>query len=540
MSAQEKTKAPNITVRVLGSGRDVGRSCILVTLGHRHVLFDCGVHPGLANPRDRFPDVASLPALDAVVVTHFHLDHAGALPLLHSQTSFNPANTPTVMTAPTKELCRLMLSDFVSTSAARKQYCPFGERDIAAMLQNVTTVELAQPFRPENADDIEIVASYAGHVLGAVMYSVTVDGVGACIFSGDFSMGAGKVLRGADIPVPEHRPDVFITEATYCGTVRRSGRNDAEAQFCQAILSTIAARGKVLVPVSALGHAHELVAALRSLWNRAELGHVPVYAVTGLLARASAVYQQFAGTWCSTFVEQEKPRAGEHDQHHHKRTLVLKEFSKARDWNAVTGDGPMVVFATPGNLSTGLSFDLFRQWCGDSRNTVIVPGYCFGNTLAASVLSRSKLGSGHHVGDVKCRLVNMSFSGHADAVGITRAIRRLQPRKVVLVHGDAAKIVQFQGRLQTALGRHVQVHAPANGESIVVPPREDKEESTGATTPAAPSLTHANAQRKPSEGASDAAPTAFDSRDAPAEADFWAMAREKYLRAVTSAQSAAE
>jgi Cft2 family RNA processing exonuclease len=91
----------------------------------------------------------------------------------------------------------------------------------------------------------------------------------------------------------------------------------------------------------------------------------------------------------------------------------------------------MVMFATPGNLSTGVSLDILRVWCGDARNVVVVPGYCFANTLAARLQEGCDSGEGM---DIRCTLLNMSFSAHADARGITRTIRRLKPRAVMLVH----------------------------------------------------------------------------------------------------------
>jgi integrator complex subunit 11 len=120
------------------------------------------------------------------------------------------------------------------------------------------------------------------------------------------------------------------------------------------------------------------------------------------------------------------------------------------------------MLATPGQLSTGLSLDVFRMLRGDERNVVVVPGYCFANTLAAWLLSGRDDGVGMNI---RCNLVNISFSAHVDAHGIIRTMRRLESR-VMLVHGNEAKIKAFQPVLFEALGESVPVHAPANGTEL--------------------------------------------------------------------------
>jgi integrator complex subunit 11 len=123
----------------------------------------------------------------------------------------------------------------------------------------------------------------------------------------------------------------------------------------------------------------------------------------------------------------------------------------------------MVVFAMPGNLSTGGSLDILRVWCGDARNVVVVPGYCFEITLAARLQAGGDSGEGMNI---RCTLLNMSSSAHADARGITRTGSRLNPRAVMLVHENEAKMKAFQPLLREALGGSIPIYAPANGAEL--------------------------------------------------------------------------
>jgi integrator complex subunit 11 len=474
----------NIKVRVLGAGLDIGRSCMLLTLGHRNILLDCGAHPGFSSPQLRFPDFNLLPdRLDAVLITHFHLDHAGALPMLHSR--IIQAKTPVFMTGPTKDLARLMLHDFRETSVARNQYMPFSKDQVDDVIEAAVLMPLAfrtsatgvdSVVRPETAPDVEILAWYAGHVLGAVMFRVAVAGLGSVVYSGDYSTGSGRLLCAAETPSVALQPDLFITEATYCATIRHTSRSVLESELLCAVKDAIHAGGKVLVPVSALGNAHEMIAVLSALWRREPFQHVPIYVTAGLMMRASSSYENYARTWCTPgadrFINGIKKEVStpvcssmHPDIMIENRTVIL-EFNRARDWHLVTSEGPMVLFATPGSMSTGVSFDVFREWCSEARNVVVVPGFCFANTLAARLLTKAEDPTVNVDRKIHCKLMNMSFGAHADARGIVRTIRRLRPRSVMLVHGDESKIKAFQPHLRAALGSDIPIHAPGNGEVV--------------------------------------------------------------------------
>jgi integrator complex subunit 11 len=365
-----------LSVRVLGGGRDIGRSCLLLTLGDRRVLLDCGAHPAFADAR-RFPDLAALPPLDAVLVTHFHLDHAGALPLLRRlQRDAAPAGPvggvvtppsfpPVVMTRPTRALTQLMLRDFYDTSAARRQALPFSDADVRDALDCVAEIELDAPYSPPGAPDLRVSAFYAGHVLGAVMFRVAVRGVGCVVYSGDYTTSPDALLRAADVPVPAEPVDLFITEATYCSTIRKAPRSAAESELVSVVVRALHARGKVLIPVSALGRAHELIAVLSPLWNGEDddldLSHVPVYVAAGLMSKAAAIYDVHAVDWC----------CGTAQDPHKLRMPQLREFKRGRDWAHVVEDGPMLMFATPGNLSS------FVRGAGRHVTLSLCPGSAF-------------------------------------------------------------------------------------------------------------------------------------------------------------------
>lgn len=164
-----------IKVLTLGAGQDIGRSCVIVTLGGRRIMFDCGMHMGYSDHR-RFPDWRQLGVregepltgtIDCVVITHFHLDHCGALPYLTEVIGYAG---PIYMSQPTAVICAIMLKDYVHVMVERKG-CEglYSPADVDACLRKVTYIGQGESIPVDS--DLRLVSHYAGHVLGAIMVS---------------------------------------------------------------------------------------------------------------------------------------------------------------------------------------------------------------------------------------------------------------------------------------------------------------------------------------------------------------------------------
>lgn len=458
---------PPISLRILGAGRDVGRSCILLTLPQRQILLDCGAHPGFSDHR-RYPELHTLPPLDAVVITHFHFDHAAALPVL---SKLQP-NAPVYMTQPTLNLARIMLHDVVTTSTIRRQHCPFTAADVDRALSTVKILPLGQS-NIGNCDDIHVNSFYAGHVLGAVMVYIAHAGRSA-FYTGDFCTSSDRHLRAADMPY-RLSAEVHIMEATYSQTLRKEARFTAEVDIAKAVVETIKNNGKVLVPISAFGRAHIICSILDAHCPK-EIQKVPMFISAGLASRACKEYANFRDWWaneecriCNTGL---KRRRRFSDRCNHRAIDRLEEFGR-EEWGFVTASGPAIFFATPGNLSTGLSMDVFRVLGRSERNLVVVPGLTLSNMVASSLLddahtdnSRDVSGTAIGSGGIKCKVVNAKFGAHADRRALLRTIKGFESGCVVLVHGNEEGILEFRGVVEEHL--EVKCYAPKNGETLSV------------------------------------------------------------------------
>ncbi|XP_009078687.1 PREDICTED: LOW QUALITY PROTEIN: integrator complex subunit 11 [Acanthisitta chloris] len=448
---------PEIKVTPLGAGQDVGRSCILVSIAGKNVMLDCGMHMGYNDDR-RFPDFSYITQngrltdfLDCVIISHFHLDHCGALPYFSEMVGYDG---PIYMTHPTKAICPILLEDYRKITVDKKGETNFfTSQMIKDCMKKVVAVHLHQTVQVD--EELEIKAYYAGHVLGAAMFQIKV-GCESVVYTGDYNMTPDRHLGAAWID--KCRPDLLISESTYATTIRdsKAAGRCRKRDFRKKVHETVERGGKVLIPVFALGRAQELCILLETFWERMNL-KAPIYFSTGLTEKANHYYKLFI-TWTNqkirkTFVQ---------------RNMFEFKHIKAFDRAFADNPGPMVVFATPGMLHAGQSLQIFRKWAGNEKNMVIMPGYCVQGTVGHKILSgqRKLEMEGRQILEVKMQVEYMSFSAHADAKGIMQLIRQAEPRNVLLVHGEAKKMEFLKQKIEQEF--HVSCFMPANGETTTI------------------------------------------------------------------------
>ncbi|KAI6204623.1 Integrator complex subunit 11 [Aphelenchoides besseyi] len=425
------------TIRVvpLGAGQDVGRSCILVSIGGKNICLDCGMHMGYQDDRSYIGGGGKLNEyLDCVIISHFHLDHCGALPYMTEMVGYDGK---IYMTHPTKAIVPVLLEDYRKIQTEVKGETNFFTvQMIKNCMKKVVEVSLHEVYEVD--DEITIQAFYAGHVLGAAMFLIRV-GNESVLYTGDFNMTPDRHLGAAHV-FPGLRPDLLITETTYASTIRDSKRA-RERNFLQKITDTVFNGGKVLIPVFALGRVQELCILLDSYWERLDL-KVPIYCSFGLADKATNYYRLFIN-WTNEKIK----------RNFVQRNMFNFKHISTLDPSFLDNPGPMVVFSTPGMLHGGQSLKIFKKWCGDEKNMIIMPGYCTAGTVGAKF-------------DVKLGVEYMSFSAHADAKGIMQLIRDVEPANVMFVHGEDSKMTFLKAKVEKEF--KIPVFKPANGETINV------------------------------------------------------------------------
>jgi len=400
---------------------------------------------------DRLPDfgviAANAPALaqsvDVVVVSHFHLDHVGALPYLTEVLGYTG---PVLMTHPTRAIAPIVLEDFLKMQLRGRREEPLYSHDqILSCFAHARCMQLQERVI---IGELSVTPFYAGHVIGAVAILLECRGR-SVLYTGDFTMVPDHHLSAARLPLAL-RPDVLITESTYATTIRSSKRLK-EQELCRKIQETLEGGGKVLVPTFAIGRAQELCLLCEKHWARAKLGY-PIYISRGMLDKALTMFRLFA-SWSSESVRKsENPF-----DFPHARTYDSPSVSES--------ESPMVLFAGPSMLTGGFSLDIFTKWAPDSKNLVIIPGYCLPGTVGNEILAGAKqVEVGGRYIEVRCRIEYMSHSDHTDSRGIMQLIAQVAPKHVVLVHGSEAHMDIFQPIVKQRL--RIPCSAPAVGEAV--------------------------------------------------------------------------
>ncbi|ORD95112.1 Cleavage and polyadenylation specificity factor subunit [Enterospora canceri] len=439
----------------LGAGQDVGKSCILVSIQDKTIMFDCGMHMGY-HDRRKFPDFSYFEqfnnfnaVVDVVIISHFHIDHCGALPYFTEVLGFDG---PIFMTHPTKAALPIILEDSRKLLEMKNSgdKLLFTTEQINTCLKKVITVNMNETYEIE--DNFILRPYYAGHVIGAAMFYVEYKGE-SVVYTGDFSTLADRHLRSATID--RLSPDLLITESTYGGVLREC-KKAKERRMLQIIQDTIDEGGKVLIPIFALGRAQEICLLIENYWERMGL-KVPIYFSMGITSKVNDVYSRYSNYTNQTVQEKLE-----------KRNVFDFNFIKPFYRAVLESDEPMVIFATPAMLHSGSSLAIFRSLCGDKRNSVILPGFCSRGTVGEKIMNGlRRIEVGRNVLDVNLNVHNVAFSAHADMAGILKIVEQCRPKNIVLVHGDKSRMQSLKNKIDEELG--IPVYHPANGVMIEIP-----------------------------------------------------------------------
>ncbi|TIA72364.1 hypothetical protein E3P91_02008 [Wallemia ichthyophaga] len=457
---QKTTKIGDSELRItlLGAGQEVGRSCCLIEYKGKRIVCDAGVHPaytGLAALP--FIDELDWSTVDALLITHFHLDHAAALTYIMEKTNFKEGNGKVYMTSPTKAVYRFMMQDFVRISTTSAEDQLFTETEMIASWRSIQVSDFNQEIVP--ASGVRFTPYPAGHVLGAAMFLIEIAGL-KVLYTGDYSREEDRHLHAAEIP--KEQTDVLIVESTY-GVQTLENRPEKEKRFTELVHSIIRRGGRVLMPSFALGRAQELLLILDEYWQRnPDLHSIPIYYASNLARKCMAVYQAYIRTMNKNI--NRRFDSGENPF----QFKFISELGDLRKWQ---DKGPCVMLASPGMLQSGTSRELLERWAPDPKNGLIICGYSVEGTMAHSIVNEPDeiIGVNGNKIPRKLSVDYISFSAHVDFTQNTQFIDEIKPQHVVLVHGALMNMSRLAAALRSRYadrGLDIKVHMPKNAEPL--------------------------------------------------------------------------
>ena len=430
----------DVRITALGGFQEVGRSAILVQTRESQVLLDCGINPGASAPFDAFPrlDVPQfdLEALDAVVISHAHLDHCGLLPFLFKY----GYDGPVYCSAPTSSLMTLLQLDYLDVLSKQGIMSPYDQKDVRECVLH--TFPLRYGVVTDIAPDIRLTLHNAGHILGSSIIHLHIgEGLHNIVYTGDFKYGRTTLLEPAVTEFP--RVETIITESTYGAPQDiMPSRAEAEQKLAAVINETLEKHGKVLIPVPAVGRAQEIMLVIDSYMRKGIIKEAPVF-IEGMISEATAIhtaYPEYLGREVKNSILHEgiNPFQSEY--------FTIVEHPSARE--EIIEGRECIILATSGMLEGGPVIEYFKRLAPDEKNTIIFVSYQIEGTLGRRVQKGiaevPMLNSEGKIEVVKIRMRIESiegFSGHSDRRQIINYIRRVTPKpeKVIVCHGEKAK-----------------------------------------------------------------------------------------------------
>ena len=432
-------------LRVVGLGgfREVGRSCLLVQTQSSKVLIDVGVNTATSDPSKAYPYLNtlgfSLSEIDAVVISHGHMDHMGFLPYLYAY----GYDGPVYCTAPTRDLMALLQQDYINL--CKKTFgtgAPYTKKDIQKELKNVITVDYGEVV--DITPEIKMTLYNAGHILGSASVHLHIgEGAHNLVYSGDIKFGFTKLFNPAHTKFP--RLETLLIESTYGGKTDPSlNRYESEKKLTTIIQETIDKRGKVLIPVFAVGRSQEILLVLEEYSRKHPDFNVPVY-IDGMVLDASAIHTAYP-----EFLKEQLQRRILSDRSPFESPII--KVARGMSKEQITNGEPAIILAPSGMLSGGPSLEYLKLMAEDERNTLVFVGYQSALSLGSKIQKGQKevpvLGND---GRMKTLKINMrvetaeGFSGHSDHAQLKAYLRNLKPspNKVITMHGDWGKTDDF-------------------------------------------------------------------------------------------------
>ncbi len=440
-------------IQFLGAADTVTGSRHLVDAGSARILLDCGLFQGFKTLRERNWAPFPVPPheVDAVVLSHAHLDHSGFLPRLVNQ----GFKGPIYASHATRDLCEVLLLDSArlqEEDARRANRYSYTRHDKALPLYTTAdarrTVARIVPVPTGQALDVagtRVTLTPSGHLLGACSVSLRA-GSRTLVYSGDLGRSADLLM-----PPPERvrHADVLLVESTYGN--RRHATESLEGPLAAIVRETAARGGSVLMPSFAVGRAQALMLVLQRLRRRGDIPRdMPIYLDSPMAIEATALYQQ------------------------HRKALRVPAREIAALTDGVTmvptaqqsqrvsqARWPSVIIAASGMATGGRVLHHLKAMAPDSRHHIVFPGFQVGGTRGAKLIggAREVKIHGEYV-PVRAAVSHLGgFSGHADADELLDWLRGFEapPARCFVVHGEAEAADTLRSRIQDELGWRASV-----------------------------------------------------------------------------------
>lgn len=459
-------KSEWIRVTFLGAAREVGRSCILLQTPESRILLDTGVNiAASANDDNAYPMLDcpefDIKELDAIIVSHSHLDHMGFLPYLFKY----GYSGPVYCTPPTRDVMSLLQLDYVGIAQKDAKKALYSSTDIKNMVKH--TICLGYEEVTDITPDVRLTFYNAGHSLGSAMCHLHIgNGLHNLVYTADINYETSNLLNSAVTKFP--RCETVIMEATYGGKDDiQPSRKESEDQLIEIIKMTQGRGGKVLMPVLGVGRSQEMMIIIERAIREGRLDKMPVY-VQGMVWDVTAIHT----TYPDFFSNKVKKSIFHQDQNPFLSDIFTRVGSQKEMQQIIEEEGSCIIMATSGMMQGGASQEYFRHLADDKRHSLVLTSYQGEGSLGRKLQNGEREivfsgGDKHETVQVKLDIFTLAgFSGHSDRNQLMSFVGHLspKPKKVILNHGENSKCLDLASSIHKTF--KIETSAPRNLESL--------------------------------------------------------------------------
>jgi putative mRNA 3-end processing factor len=411
-----------MNIKILGSGNEVGRSAILVE-DRKRILLDCGVK---IQPEP--PSYPKIERVDAAIISHAHLDHAGALPILQKR-----GKPQIFMNDLTLELSSLLIRDSVKVAKKRGYGVPFSGKHMKRSLKRTKIVNYGENF---NIGNFHCSLYDSGHIPGSS--SIMLDNGKKLFYTADIQTMESHLLNPCKLP---KSCDVLITESTY-SYKNHAKRIDEEKKLITEVEEAIANNSTALIPVFAVGRAQEVLLILKDYAKK--------IAVDGMAKAASEIISEYG-----SYIK---------DSKEFNRVLKSTRFIKSKEERMDALRKCPIIVSSAGMLGGGPAVNYLREIQKSKDSKVLFTGFLVEDSPGRTLIETSIFKNAEEQFKVHCEHGQYELSAHADKDGLFNIIKKLNPKQVICVHGESCG--KFAKDIENVLG--IQACAPENDEVIRV------------------------------------------------------------------------
>jgi len=452
-------------ITALGGYREVGRSAHLLHTRDSKVLIDCGADVSSdddGTPYLNAPELMPLDSIDAIILTHAHLDHSGLAPALYKY----GFEGPIYCTGPTRDLAALLQLDYIKVAVGEAREPPYKSSHVREAVKHTIPLEYSETT--DIAPDLRLTLHNAGHILGSAVAHIHIgDGDYNVAFTGDIKYDNTWLFNQAVNKFP--RVETVVMESTYGGYHDlQPSRRDAVAQLKDILQQHLNNKsGKVLIPVFAVGRSQEVMLVIEEAMNKGEIPKAPVY-LDGMIWEATAIHTAYP-----EFLNNKlKKKIFHQDENPFLSDIFNQVDSRDMRESICDSSEPAIVLATAGMMNGGPVLEYFKAWGDDPDSAIIFVGYQADGTIGDRIQKEydhiTLTQNGDPI-DIKVKLQVYTcegFSGHSDRIQLLHYISGMKPNpeRVIVSHGEEGKCTNLASTIYKKYG--METRTPKNLETV--------------------------------------------------------------------------